>query len=113
MDGFTGRFEHCGFSSLAGLSATHRRVLHCPMACADKRSRGDRPPRLKLGTLPGKASSDLDGGATSVDLRDNWSRNEQNEISRAPRTGMFVSSLGPTSPTPVHTAASTNEAQTC
>ena len=41
-------------------------------------------------------------------LRDNWSRNEQNETSRAPRTGMYVSNLGPTSPT---NAATTNEAQ--
>ena len=46
-------------------------------------------------------------------LRANWSKNEQNETSRTPRTGMYVSNLGPTSPTPVHSAASTNEAQTC
>ena len=41
-------------------------------------------------------------------LRDNWSRNEQNETSGALRSGVYVSSLGPTSPTPVHNAASTN-----
>ena len=46
MDGFTERFEHCGFSSLAGLS---ERIGECatPMACADKRSRDSRPPDYK------------------------------------------------------------------
>ena len=32
-----------------------------PWASADEKSRGARPPRLELGTLPEKASADLDG----------------------------------------------------
>ena len=34
-------FLICVFS---GTVRTHRRVLHCPMACADERSRGARSP---------------------------------------------------------------------
>ena len=49
-----------------GTVRKRRRVLLRPVASADERSRGARPPRLELGTLPEKASADLDGGATPV-----------------------------------------------
>ena len=65
MDGFTGRFEHCGFSSLAGLSDASESAAIPHGVCGRKKQRRS-PPRLELGILPGKASADLDGDATSV-----------------------------------------------
>ena len=65
MDRFTRRFESCGFSSLAGLS---ERIVECCTAPWRVRTKEVEAlaPRLELGTLPGEASADLDGGATSV-----------------------------------------------
>ena len=65
MDGFTGRFEHCEFSSLARLSERIGECCTAPWRVRTKEVE-ELAPRLELGTLPGKASADLDGGATSV-----------------------------------------------
>ena len=100
----------CVFS---GTVRTHRRVLHCPMACAGERSRGARPPGWNWVHHLVKLQQILTVVRLPSNLRDNWSKNEQYETSRGPPSGMYVSNVGPKSPTPVHNAASINEAQTC
>ena len=93
MDEFTGCFEQCGFSSLAGLSERER-VLHCPIACVDEKGRGARPPGQNWVHYLVKLQQILTVMRLPSNLRANWSRNEQNETSRTPRTGMYVSNLG-------------------
>ena len=44
MDGFTGRFEHCGFSSLAGLSERIGEYVTAPWRVRTKEVEALAPP---------------------------------------------------------------------
>ena len=85
-------------SRMGGTVRKHRRVLRCPVASANERNRGARPPGLNWAHYLKKLQQILTVVRLPSNLRDNWSRNEQNEIFSSVSVGHVRLQLGPNIP---------------